>query len=326
MSIMQQKNLGKVLVAIVAVLGMVVFTSMRWKKPVETVPVSVSQPAASGAPAEPEPSSLNAAKVEQLIRAIAQAEADAHNAIERRLGALEQLFQKARERAPQFADRALSLRSKWIYIKTYLPGADKQAHLHFLQKEFTLHIFAPEDLEQAIRQTAMLIVSDIREIENRMLVALQADLKKLPRVPGVSVPKVDAQVLDDVLKQIQHDTGRDVAADVGLFVASEVMASVACQLAATAGVVGAGAAGAVPTLGLSLVAAFIDVIVTRIYNAVVDPRGQITSELQRSLTQLEQLLIEGEGTQPGLRDAFKKLVSAWAEKYTKTLTQTLTER
>lgn len=264
------------------------------------------------------------AKRALIDKYIGQAKSDAQRAVNRRLSEIQHFFQDARDRAPHFAADALSLRSKWTYIITWLPGVDDKKHQRFLHELFERHIFAPKDVEQVLKQTTMLIMSDLREIENRMLVDLQADLEKLPRVPGVSVPNVHTKVLDEMLKQRQADIGLDMAADLVLTVASEAMTFVALRLATTSGLLGAGAAASGPTWGVSLIGALlVDWLLSWIYDKAVDPKGQIAEALQRSLTELEKLMLEGHGTQRGLRDCFNSLVNQWAEQYREALREVI---
>jgi hypothetical protein len=311
----------------VAVAGVAVVPWLAGRKPPKQVPVAT----ASGNPSElnTPPDEPNREEREKELHKVQRkivtqhvdgAKQDAYKAVERRVAELKSFFDRAKQGADEFAGEALGWRSKWHLMKSYLPYADKTAHERLLRQYFEKHIFAPEDLQGAIKQTVMLIEWDLREIANRMLVELQADLEKLPKVAGIRVPRLDPEVLKEALQSLQESVGQDAAADVGLFVVSEALTTVALRLGVSAGVLSAGAAGAGPSWGVTLVVALIvDMAMSALYDKLFDPQGQIAAKVREDLDELEKLLLEGNKDHPGLRPTALMAVNNWAERHQQAL-------
>ena len=90
-------------------------------------------------------------------------------------------------------------------------------------------------------------------------------------------------------------------------VAGDVLGTAAAELAVSAGIVGAGAASGAASFGVSLIVGIIvDAIISWAYDELFDPAGELAGKVNGSLTDLEGLILSGNGTQPGLEGRLRE--------------------
>lgn len=263
---------------------------------------------------------------DNIRRAVENAKKDAHKKVVDRLRELDRFFERAKEGAPTFAEKALGWRAKWLAIKSQISEEAQQELEKQLMDWFKEDVFNADELRREIDRTATLLAQDIKEIENNLLIDLQADLEALPDIPGVPLPRVDSKKLAETIKKTAGNIGRDVIADAAIFVSSEVLARVIVRLGISAGIVGGGAAGSGASAGITIVLGLvIDMLVSWVYDWAFDPEGKIVELIGGHLNQMRAELIEGKTDQPGLQKTLTGLVDTWADGCGKALETVLLE-
>jgi len=234
-------------------------------------------------------------------------------AIDRSLADLALFFTEARQRAPAWAAEALSWRSKWACLVDTLPLTSGERLRQRLRELFAHHLFIPAQLEQQLRRVWENYLADVRNIESRMLVALQADLAD----QGFQIPwrEVEAgqalaayeQALASVTGTTEQSLHQELASQSLSLVAGEILVLAGARLTTSAGIVGVGGATSWSTFGAGLLAGLIvDQIVSAVWDWWADPQGDLSDELCRRLTAAEQQLVTGDGQTPGLRDRLRE--------------------
>jgi hypothetical protein len=244
-------------------------------------------------------------------------------AMEARTQEVRDFFTERQKRVPAYAERVLSLRSKWELAKSKVPGADKEAHTSFLKEEFSKLVFSEAELGQAVTHAAEDYVRDVDAIDNALLVTIRADLKDMPDCMDV-LPDLKTEELfrERFLKEIgalSKKTGADATVDVSRLVGSEIAAvitvrvgiAVAERLGVSAAILGTGAAGGLETVGVSIVAGIIvDQIAGWVIGWLYKPEVEIAKKLGSGLDELSALIVNGDEKTQGL----KQELGALAEK------------
>jgi hypothetical protein len=243
-------------------------------------------------------------------------------AIEDALATLDAFFDQARQGVPAFAESALSLSSKCRLMVDYLPGTSGDRHAEYLTAEFGRTIFTPEQLQQALERVVQHYMTELRSVESQMLLGMQVDLADLPpeSLPPLLAPAGLEEHFQAALLEVQGAVSRELGGDVVCLTASTIGTSLATDLAlmvleqvgvrlgVSGGILTAGVDSGVATLGVGVVVGFIvDWVVGAVWDWFSDPRGQLQELLDRQLTRLQRLLIDGEGPEDGLRTKLQVL-------------------
>jgi hypothetical protein len=165
-------------------------------------------------------------------------------------------------------------------------------------------------LQKEIERTITLCLQDINNAENKMLVALQADLAThAPSLAGLSNEELRRRY-DELIARIATDPSmslkEDVIREVSLTVASEILVAVLRQLAVRAGILGTGAASGWASFGVGLIIA---IVLDQIWDWYFDPVGQLATKLDNQLRDLETWIIQGSNEQPGLYARLSKVAN-----------------
>jgi hypothetical protein len=218
---------------------------------------------------------------------------------------VQEFFAQARLGTRAFAKDALSLESKWKLASGYVSGTDE--HARFLEERFAVHVFSPAALEAVVHSAVTAYLQHLEDVDSQLLVRLQADLSGLPSAQlSLNTDRQGIeQAIDTAMKQAIAAVEADFRDAAGLelvsWVAGEVLTAAALELATSAGVLTAGAASGTVTFGVGLVVGLIvDAIISWIYDAAFDPVGELSRRLDVTLGQLEELILGGDGTAPGL--------------------------
>lgn len=215
-------------------------------------------------------------------------------------------FVEARSGTRPFAEEALSFDSKWKLLNEKLFGGDE--HRRFVDEAFQKHIFSAGRLEQTVESNVHQYVKHVDNVESELLVRLQSDLESLPPelIPGKGVDSgrlraILSEAMQEALSQVHAEFQGTVAREVIVWIAQEAMNVAVTRLAVSAGIIGTGATAGVVSFGATLVVGFIvDAIISWIYDEVFDPVGEMSRMLDAKLSQLEELVIHGDGNTPGL--------------------------
>jgi hypothetical protein len=254
---------------------------------------------------------------------LAEADRKAAAVIEEEIKSLGEFFEGRRAGVRPFAEAVLSMRGKWVYLKSKLPSAEDDAHLRYLNEQFEKHVFKIDDLRQAIEQSVTVQLGRMEGIENQLLAEIRDELSEgLPRgAPAIDIAEDEAKfrheygrLLSVVSMEVARDTkvalsreaGSLVAGEVAAVIAVRVATAVATRLGISGGVLGVGAASGWATFGIGLVAAVvIDFAIDKAAKAAgYDPVVKVSQKVDEVLSQVRTLLIDGD---PDARMTLEKL-------------------
>jgi hypothetical protein len=230
--------------------------------------------------------------------------------------ALDVFFAQAKKNTPAFAEEALSFGSKWRLVADHLPFSAGGRHEAFLRRQFESHVFSKESLEQAIAQVVSSYLTQVNSIENQMLVDLRADVADLPS-KHLLASHDDRQLraeFDEALTIAMASSGSSLTADIGgqlvSFLTGEVLAQVAVRLGVSAGILGTGAASGWATFGIGvLVGVIVDQIIAWVWDWYADPKGDLAAGLNDKLSEIQRLIVSGDGKVEGLRRRLERFAA-----------------
>ena len=280
---------------------------------------------------KPSPEQTTAwSRIQPQLKAARQAGIDASDKHYQRVS---EFFAERKKRTRAFAEAVLSLRSKWQFVKSKLPSADREAHRKYLRDRFEETVFSSKELEELLRSVVEGYVQELRGMENELLVKIRADLAD----GALADLKADARFRTDtafrgeyaksleaaasvMAKDLKVQIGREVVTWVGADIATTITISVAGNVATRFGVSAAilstGAASTVATLGVGVAACvIIDALMDWIFQAVgYDPAGDVRTEIDEALEDFEGLLLFGDKYMPPISlDLFPSAKSEAAE-------------
>ena len=87
---------------------------------------------------------------------------------------VKQFFAERKQNARSFAADVLSLSGKWAYLKGYFQEGN---HERYLEECFERNLFSSAELKALLESAVSRYVSEIQGRENRLLVAIRADLE-----------------------------------------------------------------------------------------------------------------------------------------------------
>lgn len=231
---------------------------------------------------------------------------------------IREFFKEASLGTRPFAEDALGFDSKWALIQEYF--FDDDAHRAYLEERFAARIFKTEDLEQTVRYAVSAYLNHLDSVDAAFLVNLKVDMDDLPQ--SSFPPGVDRTAIEQSLAAAIHNTVGAVGAEfpraVGLelasYVAGEVLTYAGVELATSAGILSVGAGSGTVTFGVGIVVGVIaDAIISRVYNEMFDPAGELSRKLDDTLGNLKHLILSGDGEQPGLSQRLHDYAARRAE-------------
>jgi hypothetical protein len=236
-----------------------------------------------------------------------RAKADAEAAVAEHLRIVRTFFEDAKQRTPAFAERALGWSSKWRLVADSVPFTRGDRHREFLRSQFEQSLFRAQDLEALIDQVVRSYLIHLQSIEYQMLVAMRADLADGPAaylltdVDDRALQQSYDRALAAVVETTETSLAVDVSTEVISLIAGEVLAQVAVRLGVSAGILGGGASTSWATFGVGIgVGLIVDQLVTRVWEYLADPAGDLATELNIRFDAIRRMLIDGTGDTPGL--------------------------
>ena len=236
------------------------------------------------------------------------ADAEAQRLVDEQLRSLDVFFGDVKKRTPRFAEDVLSWGSKWRLVADKLPYTRPDRHQEFLRERFGARLFTPDHLAQAVEFVVKSYVDSVLSTEGVMLVKIKADIQDLPQATLPQFATKDAMerafqiAIEEAAQKAQVDLRSDVIRELASTIAGEVMAMVAVRLGVSAGILSAGAGTSWATLGVGMVVGLIvDQIVSWVWNWWTDPVGDLTKMMNEKLDHIHSLIVNGDGTKPGLR-------------------------
>ncbi len=265
-------------------------------------------------PPNPEPARAPPTPEEIARPHLRRAEREAERAVEEHVRQLDAFFADAKKGTPAFAEEALGWGSKWRLAADYVPFTAGDRHPKFLRAKFEDHLFRPDELKEEVNKVIRGYLTEVRGIENQMLVDLRADVVVFPVVYPVA--QLDDQRFQELYGQLLartataagHQLQADVAAALTERIARQVLARVAVRLGVSAGTLGAGAASGWATLGAgAVVGLVVDQLVTWVWDWLADPKGSLAADLDQKLDEINCLVVDGTPGAPGLRERLRQL-------------------
>lgn len=238
------------------------------------------------------------------------ADAQSLKAVDEHLAKLSAYFEEVKKRTPEFAMESLGWGSKWRFAVDRMPFTRTDRNEIYLQEKFAAHIFSQEQLTQSIEAVVNGYNSSVQSTEGLMLVRIKADIADLPQASlprfasKESLERAFASALDDASKKVQVGLRNQIIQHV----AAEVLMRVAVRLGVSSGILGVGAGSSWATLGASIPAAIIvDWVVAKIWDWWADPVGDLSKMLDGKLDEIYKLIVDADGTNPGLRGELLEL-------------------
>lgn len=235
-------------------------------------------------------------------------------AVSEHLQVFDLFFRDVKTRTPRFSRDILSYSSKWRLVADKLPYTRTDRHAEFLRKTFSEDLFSPDQLTDVLQQVRNNYVDSINAAENLMLVKIRADVADLPAADlpqfsdGAKLRVAFDRALEEATQHVSADLRADVSREAVSAIMSEVLVLVGVRLGVSAGILGVGAGSSWATLGVGLVVAVIvDQVVSWVWDWWRDPVGDATTKINLKLDELQKLIIDGDGTSPGLRGRLEKL-------------------
>ena len=223
---------------------------------------------------------------------------------------IKKFFAERRQTFRAFASDVLGLSGKWAYLKGYFYEGN---HEKYLEECFERNLFSSSELKSLIESAVSRYVSEVEGRENQLLVAIRADLEGTELATPKYLPALGSEaefrreyaaMMQKVVPILTKDLGISVTREVVSFVGSEIAAtlvmeigvSLATEMGVSGGILGAGASSGAVTFGVGLVAGIlVDMALDWIIRqAGYDPEGEIAAKVEKSLGDLERVILEGD--------------------------------
>jgi hypothetical protein len=236
------------------------------------------------------------------------ADQECERVIEEHVKVIDAFFVESKKNTRVFAEVALSWGSKWRLVVDYVPFTSSARHETFIRKKFEEYVFKPEELEDAIKQAVDRYLKHVESIEGLMLVNIRADVADFPMTSLIKQSDQSrlAHVYDEALIRAAKATGASLRTDLATELVSAIttvlLRQIAARLGVSAGVLGTGAASSWATMGISLLASVIvDSVISWVWDWYADPKGNLATDLNLKLDEINRLIVDGADDVEGLR-------------------------
>ena len=227
------------------------------------------------------------------------------------------LLNRGRSNTDKFAKLALGWSSKWRIATDAIPFTKGGSNEKYLKDQFELHILNGAELQRAIEQCVNEFIAEVRSIESKMLVDLQADVQgfsrehQLAELDAKEIQSMFDQAISNAMQVASSDLQSNISSQLVSLVVGEVLTQVAVRLGVSAGILGTGAAASWATLGIGLVVGIvIDQIVMTIWNSWSDPEGKLVESLNQQLDLMQRIICEGDQDTKGLAQHFAEIANS----------------
>ncbi len=281
------------------------------------------------APVLPPPIDKQAVRARAMSAAIArcnQADGEFAGAANRladiQLGAIDTFFAERQPGTRMFAERLLSLRGKWVFIRGQVSKAAEDEHYRFIRAEFEKYVFTAADLREVVARAVSGYVAELQGLENQLLIQLRVDLSQSDLAAAEVIPAIGSQdrfdaeyhrvaalvtplVAEDLKADVARELASFIAGDIAARVAIKVLTAVAAKIGASAGILSAGAASSWATFGVGIVAAIVaDLVLDKLLKgAGHDPVGAVAERVNATLA----------GIRDSIKDGLAEAKADWVE-------------
>lgn len=219
---------------------------------------------------------------EACERHISESERKARQAVDRRAKEFSEYIRECKSGAEYFADDILSFYGKWRAMKPYIPFTDSDGHKQYVQEKFNQHIISEQRLADVLRRTIEDIAQDIDAIENELAVNIRREL--LGRNINPSEIPIAKREFERSLGRAVGASSKEALIGAGSFIAAEtigvLLTMVGRQVLISSGIIRRGVVGGPYTIGIGIL---IGIIVDAIFQMVMDSKGDVQRELNRSI-------------------------------------------
>ena len=227
------------------------------------------------------------------------------------------LLNRGRSNTDKFAKLALGWSSKWRIATDAIPFTKGGSNEKYLKDQFELQILNGAELQRAIEQCVNEFIAEVRSIESKMLVDLQADVQgfsrehQLAELDAKEIQSMFDQAISNAMQVASSDLQSNISSQLVSLVVGEVLTQVAVRLGVSAGILGTGAASSWATLGIGLIVGIvIDQIVMTIWNSWSDPEGKLVESLNQQLDLMQRIICEGDQDTKGLAQHFAEIANS----------------
>lgn len=240
---------------------------------------------------------------------LAWADQECEQVISKHLSAIDTFFADSKKNTRTFAEEALSWGSKWRLVVDYVPFTSGGRHETFIRGKFEEYVFKPGQLEDVVKQVVASYLKHVESIEGKMLVEIRADVAELPstylitEIDQTKLQETYNEALAAAMQAAGSQVRTDVTTELVAIITGEVLTQVAVQLGVSAGILGAGASSSWATFGIGLaVGVIVDQIISWVWDWYADPTGNLATELDKKLDEINRLIVDGSDDVQGLRE------------------------
>jgi hypothetical protein len=283
---------------------------------------------------------------EAVQPAIAQADRANREAAARCVKRLEENFNDYRKGIPKFTEDLTSWGTRWGVV-TRMPSDwwyEKTDVESFVTKKFETRLFSNQSLQRSIEDALAKFREDIEDNNNKLLTDVQAAVAKstLPRLPTFDSHSYSADITKSLqrysaeaaTRSVQNLVLTEVASGVGGAAATQIVVAVGTRLAAMVATTAATAGGATAVGGAAggtggtlagPVGTAVGAGVGIAAGVVVDWwmssnfRTKLAGELNDMIDNLSATVLDGDGTQLGVKQSLAETCDALRDAYRQSL-------
>jgi len=220
----------------------------------------------------------------------------------------------------------LSWDAKWNLMTSKLPWGDPNAFRKYAEWRFRARIFSAADLTAHAQLTSRELATSLKAIEDKLLVAVRADLDSIP-APACLGSKDDAafaQAYDNALKAaitnsqlatLEELSNMADGALIQILITAVVERAVAEGLV-SAGILSAGALGSAESFGLALV---VGIVIDQVITWINNPEAQLSAAIQKEMEKIRSAVMDGDTGRHGLKQQLLITADRWAALHAKAL-------
>lgn len=213
-------------------------------------------------------------------------------------------FSTARSKARAYVEHVLGMSSTMKLISGKLSQDDR--HTAYLKSKFESMVLSNNALKRAVECVKKKFEEDVSHIEAELLVRLRADVDdfEATKLSIVQQKNLFPQVMIDISKASSLATMEGLQVGIGRNIASFLISEVATKAflrGALHSTISSKKASTWEEFGTSLIIGFAaDVAMSAAYDALADPKGQLTKKIHSQLNKAERAFLMGTTANPGV--------------------------
>ncbi len=204
-------------------------------------------------------------------------------ALDENIQAFSSFVEEKKSGSKVFAEEILSLRSKWVLVKSSVMGSNE--HEEYIRDLFEQHILSESNLTHQIELAISSSVHRLKEIENSLAVELE-EIIEGEAIQVEEIPSIEAhfsQAVSTIADEAEWDGIKTAvkfgASELASYVATQVMIRIGISL----GILEVGALNSYWSMGASIVLA---IVADYMWDWIDDPSGDLAIEINQSIDEL----------------------------------------